>query len=98
MSPSNTTPARDDGIALVPAAPQSEATDYVTTIPDPAPTDVLSDREAHNYLRLRPGTLARMRMERRGPAWSYVGRRVVYLRVDLLAYLAANRVNPVGQL
>jgi hypothetical protein len=60
-------------------------------------TDVLSDREAHAFLRLRPGTLARMRMERRGPAWSYVGRRVVYLRVDLLAFLAANRVNPVGQ-
>ena len=48
--------------------------------------DVLSDREAHDYLRLRPGTLARMRMERRGPAWSYVGRRVVYLRVDLLQW------------
>jgi hypothetical protein len=63
----------------------------------PGTADVLSDPEAHAYLRLKPGTLARMRCERRGPAWSYVGRRVVYLRADLLAFLAANRVVPVGQ-
>jgi hypothetical protein len=60
-------------------------------------TDVLSDREAHAFLRLRPGTLARWRMEGRGPAWSRLGRRVCYLRVDLLAFLAANRVQPVSQ-
>jgi hypothetical protein len=56
--------------------------------------DVLSDAEAHAFLRLRPGTLARWRMEGRGPAWSRLGRRVAYLRSDLLAFIAANRVEP----
>ncbi len=56
--------------------------------------DVLSDRESHDFLRLRYGTLPRWRMEGRGPAWSRLGRRVVYLRSDLLAFLAANRVEP----
>jgi hypothetical protein len=65
--------------------------------PDTGSPAVLSDPEAHAFLRLRPGTLARMRCERRGPAWSYVGRRVVYLREDLLAFLAANRVVPSVQ-
>lgn len=58
-------------------------------------SDVLSDREAHDFLRLRYGTLPRWRMEGRGPAWSRMGRRVAYLRADLLAFLAANRVEPV---
>lgn len=57
-------------------------------------TDVLSDRESHDFLRLRYGTLPRWRTEGRGPAWSYAGRRVLYLKTDLLAFLAANRVEP----
>jgi hypothetical protein len=60
-------------------------------------TDVLSDAEAHAFLRLRPGTLPRWRMEGRGPAWSRMGRRIAYLRSDLLAFLAANRVEPTGR-
>ncbi len=64
---------------------------------DPGPPLVLSDQQATAFLHLRPGSLARMRSERRGPAWSYVGRRVVYLRADLLAFLTANRVEPVAQ-
>lgn len=75
---------------------QGAATKATDVLPDHAP-EVLSDREATEYLRLRPGSLARMRLERRGPAWSYIGRRVAYLRSDLLAFLAANRVEPVGQ-
>jgi hypothetical protein len=69
----------------------------ITDEPGPEATDVLSDRESHDFLRLRYGTLPRWRMEGRGPAWSRLGRRVVYLRSDLLAFLAANRVEPVGQ-
>jgi hypothetical protein len=72
---------------------RSTALDYDT---GKGVNDALSDAEATEYLRLRPGSLARMRLERRGPAWSYIGKRVIYLRSDVLAFLAANRVEPTG--
>lgn len=70
---------------------QHAATDNETE-----PGAILSDPEAHDFLRLKHGTLPRWRTEGRGPAWSYLGRRVVYLRADLLAFVAANRVVPSG--
>ena len=72
------------------SVPTAEHAALTTGVPD-----VLSDAEAHAFLRLRPGTLPRWRMERRGPAWSNAGRRVLYLKADLLAFLAANRVEPM---
>lgn len=75
---------------------QQAAPEATHVLPSPGATDLLSDAEATEYLRLRPGTLARWRMERRGPAWSSVGRRVLYLRGDLLAFIAASRVEPLA--
>jgi hypothetical protein len=60
--------------------------------PEPGTPPFLSCPESHDLLRLQKGTLPRWRSEGRGPAWSYLGRRVVYRREDLLAFVAANRV------
>ena len=41
--------------------------------------------------------LAQDRYRRRGVPWTKVGGRVRYLRADVLAYLAANRVGAGGE-
>ena len=56
----------------------------------------LSEREASSHLGLSVRTLQDWRQRRTGPAYSKVGRRVVYDRADLDAVLAAGRVVPAS--
>ncbi|WP_111748621.1 helix-turn-helix domain-containing protein [Salinisphaera orenii] len=59
--------------------------------------DNLTPPEAAEYLRCSQRTLIRWRNRRAGPAWTYVGGRIIYQRADLDAYLNAKRVEPVAE-
>lgn len=50
---------------------------------------LLTPEEAAAIVRLSPVTLRNMRSERRGPAPTYMGKRVYYLRRELYAWLDA---------
>lgn len=52
----------------------------------------LSEREAAGHLGISVRTLQDWRQRRTGPAYSKVGRRVVYDVIDLDAFFAAGRV------
>ena len=54
----------------------------------------LSEREASSHLGLSVRTLQDWRQRRTGPAYSKIGRRVVYDVMELDAFLAAGRVVP----
>ena len=54
---------------------------------DPGDMDLLTPAEAARIVRLSPVTLRNMRSERRGPAPTYMGRRVYYLRGALYTWL-----------
>lgn len=56
----------------------------------------LSEREAAGHLGISIRTLQDWRQRRTGPAYSKVGRRVVYDVLDLDAFLAAGRVVPAA--
>ncbi len=51
----------------------------------------LNTREAAAYLNLSPGTLEVWRSQGRGPMYAKLGRRVVYDRVDLEAFVASRK-------
>ena len=51
---------------------------------------VLSEDEAAELLNLSPRTLQRMRRDGGGPRFVRMGRRLGYLKADLLAWLDAN--------
>jgi excisionase family DNA binding protein len=58
----------------------------MTTIPV-----VLPASEAARALSLSQSTLAKLRLSGKGPAYCKLGRRVVYRRADLEAWLEKNR-------
>ncbi|MDN3519619.1 helix-turn-helix domain-containing protein [Aquisalimonas lutea] len=58
---------------------------------------VLTTSQAAEYLSVSCRTLIRFRVQRKGPAWTYVGHQVRYRRKDLDAYLDANRHVPVRE-
>ena len=47
-------------------------------------------------LGISPGTLRYMRSQAKGPAYYRVGKRIVYRRADLNAFLSSCRVEPTG--
>ena len=53
-------------------------------------TRYLIETEAANYARYSRRTLQRLRQEGTGPRYYQAGRRVLYTREDLDAWLAAN--------
>jgi len=55
-------------------------------------TNLLSQREAATLLGLSPRTLERFRCTGFGPAFSKLGRRVLYRQSDLDEWIAANVV------
>lgn len=50
----------------------------------------LLPKEAARYLRIKPQTLAKMRMQKRGPRYDKRGRFIRYRVADLDAWLKAN--------
>lgn len=59
------------------------------------PSDELFDESgAGAYLRKAPGTLKQWRYLGEGPAYVRVGRSIRYLKADLDAFLASNRIDP----
>lgn len=52
------------------------------------PDELIENVEAAAILRVRPQTLSVWRVEKRGPRFLKVGRRVLYRRNDLCAWLA----------
>jgi len=60
-----------------------------------APTHDTSDTPgAATILGISPGHLRNLRSQGEGPAFYRVGRRVIYKRADLDAFLASCRVEP----
>jgi predicted DNA-binding transcriptional regulator AlpA len=58
---------------------------------------VLNSQEAADTLNLSVSTLAKLRLAGTGPAYHKLGRRVVYLPADLLAWLAKKRRNSTSE-
>ena len=56
--------------------------------------ELLTPREAARYLRTTANTLAQDRYLGRGVPFIKAGKRVLYARADVLAYLAAGRNDP----
>jgi len=54
----------------------------------------LSERDAASFLGITQRTLQDWRLNRRGPAFIRLGRRIAYDSRDLEHFLAANRVEP----
>lgn len=52
---------------------------------------VMTPEQLAELLNLRPRTIKEMRVTGRGPAFCRTGRDVVYLRADVLDWLAARR-------
>jgi len=55
---------------------------------------IVSDVEASELLGLKPQTLRNWRCQSRGPAYSKIGRRVIYAVQDLENYREKNRIDP----
>lgn len=55
---------------------------------------VLNDVVAAEFLGLKPQTLRNWRCQSRGPAYSKIGRRVVYHLTDVEDYRIRNRIDP----
>lgn len=53
---------------------------------------ILTNKEAANFLSIKPATLAKWRSEHRGPRYSKLGRRIVYKVQDLEEYLKQNKI------
>lgn len=58
---------------------------------------VLSASEAANMLGLSKSTLAKMRLAGNGPAYSKLGRRVVYKVSSLEAWIESNKHNSTSE-
>ena len=58
------------------------------------PSVRLSERDAASFLGITQRTLQDWRLNRRGPAYIQLGRRIAYDRADLERFLADNRVEP----
>jgi hypothetical protein len=59
-------------------------------------TDTSDTPGAAAILGISPGTLRNMRSQAKGPAYYRVGKRIVYRRADLNAFLSSCRVEPTG--
>jgi|OM-RGC.v1.035869754 hypothetical protein len=55
-------------------------------------SEILDPEEAAQFLRLSPRTLEYYRQQARGPAYSKLGKNVVYAREDLRAWIRIHRV------
>lgn len=53
--------------------------------------DLLFEPEASKLIRAPQETMRYWRWQGKGPAWSKLGRRIVYDRADLQAWVDANR-------
>ena len=65
-------------------------------MPARRPSPYLTEREAAEFLRLRPRTLANMRWRGIGPKYRKHGGRIVYDIDDLIAWSRSNG-RPLGQ-
>jgi predicted DNA-binding transcriptional regulator AlpA len=59
--------------------------------------DLLNTQEAASLLKLKPNTLDKMRMQKRGPTYVKLGRRVFYRRGDLHLWVDQNTHRPVKE-
>ncbi|WP_081616855.1 MULTISPECIES: helix-turn-helix domain-containing protein [unclassified Thioalkalivibrio] len=57
--------------------------------------ELLSTRQAAEFLHVSPRTLIRWRGERQGPPWVKAGRKILYRRSDLDLWIDRQRVEPV---
>jgi hypothetical protein len=62
-----------------------------TTKPEAIPSKILTAKEAADFLRLSPDTLAKKRVEGAGPAFVKIFGRVMYEQAELDAFIAKGR-------
>jgi hypothetical protein len=62
-----------------------------TTKPRPIPSQIVTAKEAADFLRLSTNTLAKKRVEGTGPAFIKIFGRVMYERSELEAFVAKGR-------
>lgn len=63
------------------------------TIPTATTPRFLSRKEAAQYLRLTPGTLANLHLQGKGPVYYRRGNTTYYLMDDLVEWIMAGKVN-----
>jgi hypothetical protein len=62
------------------------------------PSGILTEKEAAEMIAgLKPGTLAKWRMRRRGPCYHKLGGRIRYKVADIQAWIDSSRVDPAAQ-
>lgn len=84
-------------LATTHSAPMRQSAPHLSLIiPGVPERDVLSPPEVADWLRVPVDTLRVWRQRGTGPAFVRVGRHVRYLRTDLDAYLAVQRVDPAA--
>jgi Helix-turn-helix domain len=54
------------------------------------PDIFMTPKEAAEYLRSSPSTLAKRRLYGNGPAWSCIGKAIRYRRADIDVWMAGN--------
>ena len=60
------------------------------------PLGLISDEDLSKHLRVSTDMLRRWRQRRTGPAFSKVGRSVVYQVKDVVAWIDSKKVEPVA--
>jgi hypothetical protein len=63
----------------------------------PIPSQAFDTARAAEYLGLSPSTLAKFRLTGAGPAYSKLGRRVIYCIQDLDAWISANQFRSTSE-
>lgn len=56
--------------------------------------DLLTTADAAPLLFVSPWTLVAWRRERRGPTYHRIGKKILYRRADLTAFIQSGRVQP----
>lgn len=56
--------------------------------------DLLTTADAAPLLFVSPWTLVAWRRQRRGPTYHRIGKRILYRRADLTAFIQSGRVQP----
>lgn len=73
-----------------------ERLDRIVEALNAPPREYVGIAGAADFLGISRQTLDVLRMERQGPAFVRIGKRVMYALADLRAFMQANRVEPLS--
>lgn len=64
---------------------------------DTKASEFLNDVQAAALINYSPKTLRNYRHARRGPTYHKIGKKILYRRKDLLAWVEKHRIDPEGE-